>query len=210
MSRILTDWDFTQKHVNEANLVTRGFASAESIVLVAGPSLGNGLNPNNLTTIGVVESAAISQNKQIQQIFEIGSRLPYNIPGRTSVNASLSRIMFDGASLMATLHTSAGGVPSEYTQNDSPGYNIDGTIGGNEESPEFFLNLASTYFNNPIGLGLIFHDNHDEPLAMIYLEECLIRSHTMSIGAGQTIVMENCNIAATNIQPINYGSKILS
>ncbi len=209
MAQTLQNWVFKEKHVNDNHLVSDGFASAESIVLVAGPpTVGSNFNATGLNTIGVVESAAISQNKQIQQIYEIGSKLPFNIPGRTTVNVALSRIMFDGESLMAAIAESNTNANDYGTGNDSPGFAVDGSGqqgGTNDKQGNFYLNLASSYFNQPIGLGMIFHDNEDQPLAMIYLEECLIRSQQLSIGAGQTIVMENVNIVAANIQPINYG-----
>jgi hypothetical protein len=49
---------------------------------------------------------------------------------------------------------------------------------------------------------LIIHDSEDQQTAMILIQNCMVQSHQMNIGANQTIVMENVNIIADSIQPI--------
>lgn len=77
---------------------------------MAGPAeLGeNGLI--NFLPVGLVQQAQISQNKQVNEIFEIGSRVPFFVPGRSTVRANLSRVMFDGPSLFYALYRDVEGV----------------------------------------------------------------------------------------------------
>ncbi len=207
----LTDWTFQTKHVQPEDNLANGHVSSESIVLVAGPpQVDDNFSGAGLIPIGVIESATIAQNKQIQQIYEIGSSKSFLIPGRTQINVGLSRILFSGDSILSALYEYQEDNASEldfkeYDHDDytgaAPGYPTKDTGDG-----KYFLNLASSYFNHPTGLGMIFHDSDNDAMAMIYLEDCQIRSHQISIGANQTIVMENVNIMADNVFPIDYGS----
>ena len=202
------EWEFKEKHVQPDNLVgNKNFVSSESIVICAAPSsvdddqdLAGSLYP-----IGILESAAIVQNKQIQQLFEIGSRKPYMVPGRTRVQVGLSRVIFNGDSLMAAMYRGKhqGVLPSQGAGADAPGHDTDvDAVPGAVGEGSFYLNLASSFFNNTFGLALIIHDSEDEQTAMVLLENCMVQSHQMNIGANQTIVMENINIIADAVQPI--------
>jgi hypothetical protein len=82
-----------------------GFVSSESVILAAGmPTLDGQGDLNTLVPIGLVENANIQQNKALQQLFEVGSRRPFFIPGRHQIQAALSRVMFNGPSLMKALY----------------------------------------------------------------------------------------------------------
>jgi hypothetical protein len=200
------EWEFKEAHV-EPDVLNKNenFVSSESIVICAGPAFVDAKIDlqGQLFPIGILESAAVVQNKQIQQLFEIGSRKPYMIPGRTRVQIGLSRVIFNGDSLLAAMyygHTDYKGIlPVHDASEDSPGHssNYPSTGEGN-----FYLNLASSFFNKPFGLALIIHDSEDEQTAMILVQNCMVQSHQMNIGANQTIVMENVNIIADSIQPI--------
>lgn len=205
MAKTVQDWDFTEKHVEEDIIGGPGeqnqnYISSESIILCAAPPEIKGDSTTalaeDLYPIGVLESAAVVQNKQIQQLFEIGSRRPYFIPGRTRIQVGLSRVIFNGNSLMAKVYESSELAGDSYTPNDSPGYV------GNIEDNHFYFNLASSFFNKPFGLVMIISDTDKDVAAMIYLENCMIQSHNMNIGANQTIVMENVNIICDGIQPV--------
>ena len=97
-----SDWSFNEGHV-QAVPESGDFLSSESVVICAGPSTVPS-DVNDIVPIGLVQNATVTQNKQIQQLYEIGSRQPIFIPGRTVVQAALSRILFDGPSLMRALY----------------------------------------------------------------------------------------------------------
>ena len=86
-----------------------GFVSSESVILAAGhPTIsmqtGTDYGLATLVPIGLVENANIQQNKALQQLFEVGSRRPFFIPGRHQIQAAMSRVMFNGPSLMKALY----------------------------------------------------------------------------------------------------------
>ena len=204
MATTYQEWEFTKKHVEPDVLAaSTNFVSSESIVLCAAPAelTGTTVLATDLFPIGILESAAVAQNKQIQQLFEIGSRRPYMVPGRTRVQLGLSRVIFNGDSLLAALYRGnfRNGLPAQPADGDSPGHDSAYPAAG---TGNMYLNLASSFFNNPFGLAMIMHDSDDDQTAIIIFQNCLVQSHQMNIGANQTIVMENVNIIADSIQPL--------
>jgi hypothetical protein len=200
MSRTKADWDFSVGHVQDIGAIDN-FVSSESCVVLAGPSeLPE--NIENLIPIGLVENATVTQNKQLQQLFEIGSRAPYFIPGRTFVQAGLTRVLFDGKSLLRALYENLGTTEYDAITNpdDMPGADFDAS--DPELGEEFFINLASSFFNKPLGLGFVIHDKENESWGGFYLEECYIQNHQFSVAANQTILLENAGLRASRVVPI--------
>jgi len=202
------------------------FLSAESTLLVSGPpEWDETLGDSALIPVGLVQNANISQNKMIQQLYEVGSREMFTIPGRTFCQVSIARIMFDGPSLLFTLNsyynsngkvmipqlsdaqsenTSPYGKPTNpYPENFGEGYQeVDpATISDNELGP-FWGNLGSSIFNRPMGLGFIFMDTQSDFYGGLYLEKSFIQSYNMGISSQQTILLENVQVRVTKVKPI--------
>lgn len=219
----LLDWQerFTSEHVQSLDTTAGDFLSSESVVLLSGPAkLGNYI-PNNLIPVGLVQNTQVTQAKQIQQLFEIGSRQPFFIPGRTTVQVSMARVLFDGPSLLQALYAFADGtkvvVPTIGEQDgeySNPGLPFNGaedpvqigTLGAGFDDTttgEFFINLASEFFNKPLGLGVVLFDMQQEVYGGFYLEECYIQNHRFSASSQQTVLMEDVSIRCTAIRPIS-------
>lgn len=107
---------------NKETMLNGSYLSGESALIVSGPpTLDSDLA--NLIPIGLTQQAQLSQNKDLNQIFEIGGRVPFFIPGRTQIRASLSRVLFHGPSLMYALYRQKGPSP-EIPSIDSFGGNL--------------------------------------------------------------------------------------
>lgn len=95
-------WDFSDKHVDEnirGDNAANFFSSARCI-LYAQPSSDDSIsNSGKFKRIGVVQSFAFSEQKNIDMIYELGSDIPYYIPGRTVGNLQISRILLSGEDL---------------------------------------------------------------------------------------------------------------
>lgn len=220
----LQDWQekFTSEHAQSLDTSAGDFLSSESVVLLSGPpKLEDGYSANELIPIGLVQNTQVTQAKQIQQLFEIGSRLPFFIPGRTTVQVSMARVLFDGPSLMQALYVYAEDtklfIPAIGEGNSAlsdPGapYNTAGedpvgigtTTGGFDttNNAEFFINLASEFFNKPLGLGFVLFDMQRQAYGGFYLEECYIQNHRFSASSQQTVLMEDVGIRCTALRPI--------
>lgn len=194
------------------------FVSAESVIVAAGfPSYAEA-DISNMIPIGLVENATIQQNKQLQQLFEIGSRRPFFIPGRHQISATLSRVLFNGPSLMKALYrlrnTDVGTTAA--TISDIQGEELRGSVAsddlpaagftGTSDGDSLYINLASEFFNNPFGLGLFIRNQKGDGYGGVYLEECFIQAHQLSIAAQQTVLLENCSLRSTAVHGVSTDS----
>jgi hypothetical protein len=227
-SETIANWDFRNKHV-QSNVDPGGsFVRGASVLLAAGPPSLNQASLSisgradfsgvtNLTEdalafaypIGLVDNIGVGQSKGLQQIFEIGSDRRYFVPGRTINTMTLSRVMFDGPSLMKVLYDFYYPATAPY---NNPNTQI--RTGGKDSSrfvdirnqPGFdqtFLNLASELFNRPIGLLMLVHNLNDEGVAAQYFEYCFLNAHQMNISAASTLFAESIQAQFDRIVPLN-------
>lgn len=221
----LDEWinKFTSEHAQPLDTDAGDFLSSESVVLLSGPPTLDNYHALNLVPIGLVQNVQVTQQKQIQQLFEIGSRQPFFIPGRTTIQVGMARVLFDGPSLMQAMYVYAKEnnlyVPailegtSAISQPGMP-FNAGGdlvdvqvgtTAGGFDttNNAEFFINLASEFFNKPLGLGVVLYDMQQQAYGGFYLESCYVQSHRFSASAQQTVLMEDVGIRCTSLKPIS-------
>lgn len=212
----------TKKTGNDTMSSISDVVEAGSTLILAGPaSLSNAnkgvASPTKANTgirlvpIGLIENASINISKPVNRIFEIGSKISYIIPGRTVGGINLSRVFFDGASLLKILY--AGEIESEsadLTQknavfaSDTTGKALldNGTKFENISSGNVGMNLASSFFDHPFGMGFVFKDQDQQDIGFIYFEGCVVTSYGMSINAGANVLIEGVNIEFTKIVPV--------
>jgi hypothetical protein len=204
-------WQFKTEHAQTDILNAAGglqdFISAESIILCAGPAIKT-TTLDTLIPIGLCDSVSIQQNRNIIQLFEIGSRLPYLLPGRTIAQLQLNRVVFNGSSLLGAL-TEGIVAPLSTVTNDSPG----SELVGQDAQGRFYMNLASSFFNSSFGLAILYQDSDSSTntatttagqwVAAFYAENCMVQSHQMNIQGQQYIVMESALVRCTNIAPMD-------
>jgi len=192
----ISSWDFKTKHVQPDQFGSgKNYISAESIVLCAAKNGTDGTF-SDLIPIGVMQNAGFSQQKQINQLYEIGGRLPFFIPGRTLVQLNMTRVVFNGDSLMAVLYSQNEDGTSTET---SPGPEVN----TGEGTKKFYLNLASELFNKGIDIALVIQDSEGQPAGGIIFRECIIQSHGMGISSNQTVVAENISLRAKSLEALD-------
>lgn len=228
-----SNWDYSNFHVQQ-ELQGGQFVSAETSLIASGPPTLNGTGPfsevpvaqvGSVYPIGLIENAGISQSKQLQKIFEIGSSRSYFIPGRVIGSVSIGRIYYYGPSLLRVLYA--------YYFNDANNINIgtvdpattitlaDGSLaqsplarlldtGSNayhalRQSPGedyFYINLASDLFNQGFGLAFYFKDANFNSVGAFYLENTYVQGHQFSLSSGSVLVMEGASAQYDRIVPI--------
>jgi hypothetical protein len=212
----VAQWEFKTKHAQQQDILLpdgklNNFISAESIVLAAGPAVFSG-NVTDLVPIGLTDSASIQQNKNIIQLFELGSRVPYLLPGRTYAQIQLNRVVFNGNSLLGAITDKSTAV-TPTTRDDAPGFEqaYNASDPSVETGGKFYMNLASSFFNTPFGLAILYQSSDTVTqiaegagpwVAAFYAENCMIQSHQMTIQGQQYIVMESALVRCTKIIPI--------
>ena len=228
-----SNWNFANYHVQQ-ELNGGQFVSAETSLVASGPPSLNGTGAysdvpvaqvGSVYPIGLVENAGISQSKQIQKIFEIGSSRSYFIPGRVIGSASLGRIYYYGPSLLRIFYA--------YYYNDTNNINIGTTAAGTTitladgsvaQSPlnrlldtgsttyhqlqmspgddYFYTNLASDLFNQGFGLAFYFKDANFNSVGAFYLENTYVQGHQFSLSSGSVLLMEGASCQYDRIVPI--------
>ena len=204
---ILSDWDFLDGAVQPIDLGDAGrFLSSESSILCAGPRQ-MGEDTTDVVPVGLVQNAQLSQNRQIQQLFEVGSRKPFFIPGRTLTQLGISRILFDGPSLMKamymqTLEDDTVGIDNVRSDDSgqAPSAPYTDEVLGNSGS--LYINLAAEFFNRPTGLAFVFEDmEQGRDMGGVYLENCYLQTHSISMSGQQTVLLENVGVRCGAVVP---------
>lgn len=223
----LARWNFRTQHV-QRELDPQDFINAATVLIAAGPPrivspgpafLSGVAQPaaqrfraTYLFPIGIVENMTIVSNRQLQILFEIGSKRQYYIPGRVVPQISLARTLFNGPNLLRALY-------AYYPSERIPGRTLDLT----EPSPntqditacdihevpgymDFFSNLNSDLFDRPFGLLMILKDDCNRPYGSIYLENAFINNHQMTVNASSTLVAEGATIQFERMVPVDIGA----
>ena len=211
-------WDWENSHVtgsfedqNEKNVSVFDIIESGTVLICAGPAdldaanaAGQGIR---IVPIGLVETVQINMNKPLSRIFEIGSKLSYIIPGRTVGGLSINRVFFDGPSLLKVLYAGELLSDSSNGQNKSATFMSikDGqqpTGMSNIGSGNIGMNLASTFFDQPVGLAFYFKDRGGNTAGEIYFEGCLVSAYNMGISANMNVLTEAINMEFIRCRPI--------
>ena len=228
-----SNWDFSNFHVQQ-ELQGGQFVSAETSLIASGPPELGGTGPyssvpvanvGTVYPIGLIENAGISQSKQLQKIFEIGSSRSYFIPGRTVGSVSIGRIFYYGPSLMRVLYayyynnanniqvgTAAADAQitlSDGSQAQSPlarlldtGSNSYHQLRQSPGEDHFYVNLASDLFHQGFGLAFYFKDANFNSVGAFYLENTYLQGHQFSVSSGSVLLMEGVSAQYDRIVPI--------
>ncbi len=215
------DWDPYKSHV-QGGLPEGQFLNGQFVLIAAGPPFWSQVGPDpdkGIYPIGLTQNFALSQNKAISRIFEIGSERSYFISGRSVGQLSLGRVVYHGPSLLRCMYASYTN-PDENTfdplMGDLAGHMNATAIGGDPPlatgknksikvppgHENMFLNLASDLFSQPIGILLKLMDNHKNTVAQIYLEQCYIPQHSLAVDSQGLIIQEQVGVQYERMMPI--------
>jgi hypothetical protein len=231
-----TEWNIGDKAVDPV-LMQGKYINARSTLVAAGPPLysdiaDSGTSGDMVYPIGLIENLTISQQKNLQRLYELGSDRSYFVPGRTMSSASLGRIMFHGPSLLRVLYAyypqskinltttadlAADEVKIAYTDahktdpclpfiEESPGTVIAATECDKGESPSFYMNLASNLFDRPLGLMVYLKDIRNKYYSAFYLEMCYVSAHNLSINSSSTVIAEGAGLQFDRIVPVDLSA----
>jgi hypothetical protein len=158
--------------------------------------------------VGIVQNMNLSHNRQFSRIFELGSERSYFISGRTIGQLGLSRVLYHGPSILRTLYAyyqdvvpntlvpavfpnvGAGAMPNPHDVVIPPGYE------------NFYVNLASDLFSQPIGLLFVIKDSNQDTYGAFYLESCYVPNHTFATDSQGVIVQESASVQFELAVPI--------
>lgn len=235
-----SNWKYANNHV-EGDIENGEYLASPSTIVMAGPSELTMIDPTNETgdvtstldtlyPIGMLDSISLGQNRQLQQIYEIGSLRSYSVSGRTFCTFTGNRILFYGPSLLrlyyamaptAKMHgsnqlyyvdnattpgTAVSEVPaysSAWFQNDlqiPAGYG--GVPNSQRDNKDFFINLASDLFSKPFGMCLLFRDANNRSYGALYMENCYVETHSIMVNANNIVIAEGSNGRCERFLPV--------
>lgn len=171
--------DIDTKHVDET-ISTDSFLDSSNTIVYAAKKLPSG-QISSFKPIGLIQSAGWQEQKEVNKIYEIGSRTPYMVPGKTQGALSLSRLMISGNDLINTIYYGTGeSIPSE-----------DFIISLAEIDVPLYLMFVTT--------GTKSKETQQTKRYTRVFEECFITGRSESIGAGQSLIVEQASITYSRI-----------
>ena len=190
-----TNWEdsFKNKHLTDAD-ATQFVSSYRTVIYArpAGSKSGNTQEVEQVTAldssqaaefraIGVVQAYNWNESRNIDYIFELGSDIPYLVPGRTIGQIALQRIMINGNDIVNAL----------YLENT----NQSGITAGAESGG---VTPLSSIKDITVPFDLLFvafatNGNGKTKYSRVF-KNCQIESRSESINAGAVILAESVNI----------------
>jgi hypothetical protein len=227
MAGDLNSWNPYESNV-QANLKDGEFLSAAFALVAAGPprlshmGLTGDVGANATTLqqiaqpIGLVQNISVAHNRVFNRVWEVGSERSYFIAGRTVGQASMGRVLFHGWSLLRVLYGWYLDASPPYEVSQILPFAMGGQVGINQHNVKipagyenFFINLASDLFSQPLGLMFILKDSNEVGYGAFYLEQCYIPNHSLATDAQGLIVQESVAIQFERLTPINIPSSSL-
>lgn len=216
-----SNWDFNNFHV-QTDLVAGQFINAESTLIGAGPptmdfnaegSTDTTFGGDMVFPIGLLETYGIQQSRQLQRIFEIGSSRSYFIPGRTIGSVNLGRTFYNGPSILRVLYAAYsdnGGTAFKSLFSNDATKAPAGEYGPKRlpGSDDFFIDLASDLFAQPIGLATYFKDAQHGTYGAYYLEQSYVQGHQLTVSSGSVLVMEGASLQYDLLVPIDMAKAV--
>jgi hypothetical protein len=226
-------WDSANYHVQQ-ELNAGQYVSAETSLIASGPPEIGGVSAHQTVPastvstvypIGLIENAGISQSKQLQKLFEIGSSRSYFIPGRTMGSLQLGRVFYYGPSLLRLFYAyyyntankiNIGTKPPTATETLEDGSQFISPLArlldtGTQKfhkvrmrpgADHFYANLASDLFNQPFGLAFYFRDSNYNLVGAFYLEQVYVQGHQFSMSSGSVLIMEGSSAQYDRMVPV--------
>lgn len=158
--------------------------------------------------IGITQNFNLSQNMQLARIFELGTNRSYFIPGRTVGQIGLGRVLYHGPSLLRVLYAyyqdliPATIVPAMFPNIGSAAMPNPHDVISPPGFENFFINLASDLFSQPMGLLAILKDSNLDTYGAFYAEACHVPSHNFATDSQGVVMQEQVGIQYEQIIPI--------
>lgn len=221
----LTSTDYRKKFVESATSPNDFATGDSSLILSTTPFLtaGDTFTDIPLYPVGLTQSFAWNEGLNGQFLSEIGSSRKTNTAGTASGSGSISKILYHGNSLVASLYRPAIlfmlSMPSLAAIKETfitGSTKLDWIKGLAVQEVDLFsteLNdvldkvvatggLNSTLFKLPFGLIEIKRDAKCRVLSINYFEQCVIRGNQGGLNAGQFQVVDSVSFEYERLRPL--------
>ena len=221
------DWDYFTRNV-QSGLTEGQFLNSGGCLLAAGPPYltspvggadDDGSGSQHVYPIGLVSQWQISHSLTAIPVPEAGSYRRYTITGPADGNFSMGRTLYHGPSLLRVLYayydTGENALPgstpirSLTRKSDANGLrNPKNFIADAPGYDNWWVNLASDLFTQPVGLLLYIKDVNREAYGATYLEQLQVVNHGFGSGPGQVAIAENASFFLSRARPVKLNGAI--
>ena len=174
--------EFKNKHVNSGEATD--FISSFKTVIYA-KKADSTTEVSAFRAIGVIQAYSWNESKQNDYIFELGSDIPYIVPGRTVGQININRCLLFGADIVNALYGNEEFTGSAVSTNGSSSV-INSIKDITEPLDILFVAYKGDGNSTPEKYSKIF-------------KNCHIGSRSESIQAGSVIISEGVQLAYENI-----------
>lgn len=179
-------WQYHDTNI-QGSISQNDFTRADRVILFSAPTPLPGKSSNAMTPIGLIQSLTHNEQKQLQMFFELGSDAPMIIPGLTSGNITISRVLLNGLNFLNAIYH---GVDKKNLREDQVLRSI------RDINVPFDL-LVAKY---PVTAG----DANTKAVESTLFRGCQISARSETITAGGVVVMENASIMYTTIPRVTF------
>lgn len=181
-------WKNSDKHVSDEIATSNEFVNSAHVLVYASlHGASDGTFSTKFAPIGAVQGWSFTEQRQVEEVFELGSDIRYIVPGRTTGQIAVTRLLVSGKDLVNVFY-----------QTDS----VDNYVGSLKE------------INKPLDIMFVTYNNSVDPTTkeakahiMRYFDNCWIVARQESITANQVIIAENCTITYEKIVQFNMTGK---
>jgi len=202
----LKDWYF-QKTSIERSMDSAAYQAAhpDDTLVLAGAARWNdvedgGDDPNPelgtvpLLAMGMLQSVQFTSSKPTQPMMAIGSGRSFFVSGKSQTQWNIGRLFINGRNLLRVLYHNAVHLGIDIDKFDDPA--------ALSKTSKFFINLDSELYYTPFGMGVVIRDKVHDWLGAFYVELMAINSYSLSINAGQNVILENVSGVADRMLPV--------
>jgi hypothetical protein len=179
-------WDYHDKNI-QGSIAQNDFTRADRVIIYTAPTPIPGKPSSAMKPIGLIQGMTNSEQKQLQQFFELGSDAPMIVPGLTQGQLSLQRVLLNGYNFLNAIYH---GVDKKNLRDDEILRSI------RDINVPFDLLMAK--------YPVIEGDQAAKAVESTLFRGCQINARTESITAGGVVVMENINVMYTTIPKVTF------
>lgn len=207
-------------HVQDSGHSAERVVTSKMVIVAVGPSKFadaftidkpvTGVRPGKLTPIGVLQSFAYGETKNVIQVPEIGSEAIYTVSGRTVGGITMNFLYIGGPSLLRylSLPNATLGDSGDATFNDSSkAFTI-------KDEKSLILSITNKAFDKNVGCAMfIFRPRAGQQVSAtefksfqfmggLYFENSQISTNNMGFNATDDIIPMTANLAFSNVREI--------
>jgi hypothetical protein len=222
-------WNFFNRNV-QSGLTEGQFINMGSCLIAAGPPFlgiggavvldeqgGDQAVGDTVYPLGLGSQWSINQQLAVVPIPEAGSYRRYTITGPADGSFAMGRTLYHGPSALRVLYAyykaqGNSNIPISPLIDDFTASqmlrNPHNDIQDHPGHENFWANMCSSIFSQPVGILLYIQDVNRESYGAIYLEQYHVGSHGMGTGPGQLVLSEQFAGTFSRVRPVKLANPI--